>query len=198
MIIGKLWQTRFNELVVFKNSVGHCDVPYKYVKNPKLGRWVRTQRYQYILMRQGKRSPMNVERKKALENVGFRWQVQSVGNSASWMRRYEELKQFKLQKGHCEVPYKYRTNQSLANWVHTQRKQYMLMKRGKSSSMTKDRIDRLEGIQFTWQIEGEGSVPWYTKYTDFQSTDDQIIFKQLMYPSEINYSSINKSLEQTE
>ena len=40
----RLWQTRFDELIAFKQQHDHCNVPRKYAQNKRLGVLVSTQR----------------------------------------------------------------------------------------------------------------------------------------------------------
>ena len=48
-------------------------VPQRYQANPQLGTWVHTQRRQYKLLMEGKKSSMTKEKAKALESLGFFW-----------------------------------------------------------------------------------------------------------------------------
>jgi len=145
---SEMWARRYEELKQFKLQKGHCEVPRNYKENCSLGRWVMNQREQYKFTKEGKSPSMSVDRIQALEAIGFTWEKQSE----MWTWRYEELQQFKLQKGHCEVPDRYSENSSLGIWVSTQRQQYKLMKEGKSSFMSVDRVQALEAIGFTWQL----------------------------------------------
>ena len=117
----------------------------KYIKSPSLGRWVSNQRTPYRLMKEGESSNMKVDKIQALEAMGFTWHIDV------WAERYEELRNFKLEKGHCDVPQGYSINSSLGTWVSTQRRQYRLMKEGKPSTMKVDKIKALEALGFTWQ-----------------------------------------------
>lgn len=45
----RLWYERRNDLMEYKQKHGNCLVPLRYKSNPKLGRWVSTQRQQYHL-----------------------------------------------------------------------------------------------------------------------------------------------------
>ena len=53
-----IWSARFQNLFEFKIQFGHYLVPIKYSTNPKLGRWVSTQRYHCKLYQEGKPTPM--------------------------------------------------------------------------------------------------------------------------------------------
>jgi len=106
------WGDRLEELRAYREAYGDCNVPISYQENPALGRWVHTQRHQYKLYvekrNDGKRSSkssMNPDRIKALEEVGFSWEVRSVrGPKMSWEERFEELKAFRVKEGHTSVP----------------------------------------------------------------------------------------------
>ena len=87
------------------------------------------------------------DRLEALNAMGFKWQLMK-DNHVQWIEQYEEMKQFMLDKGHCEVPQSYEQNPSLGMWVSRQRHQYRLMKEGKPSSMSEDRLEALSAIGF--------------------------------------------------
>jgi len=74
---GTTWNERFQELKDYKERFGNCLVPTKYSTNPKLGKWVSTQRYQYKLYMEGKSSQMTEERIRALEDprIDFEWKL---------------------------------------------------------------------------------------------------------------------------
>jgi superfamily II DNA or RNA helicase len=65
------WDRRFDELCLFRNEHGHCNVPVPFPTNPSLGIWVRTQRLQW---RAGK---LNEARIRRLTKISFR--CDSVG-----------------------------------------------------------------------------------------------------------------------
>jgi hypothetical protein len=52
------FESRFRELMEFKKSHGHCIVPAAYAANQKLSNWVQTQKRQYKLMKEGRKSQM--------------------------------------------------------------------------------------------------------------------------------------------
>jgi len=78
-----------------------------------------------------------------------------------WNFRYGQLIEYKEKHGHCNVPQLYEPNKKLGTWVHYQRlgmwvghqrTQYRLLQQGKQSSMTEERIDKLEEIGFVWDV----------------------------------------------
>jgi hypothetical protein len=67
-----------------------------------------------------------------------------------WSQRFQELKDFLHQSGHCSVPHNYPADQRLAEWVRRQRHQYKLKKMGRCSTSTDAREAALEDIGFVW------------------------------------------------
>ena len=70
-----LWQSRYDELIAFKQQHCSCNVPRKYEDNKSLGEWVSTQRCQYRLKCKGESSRMTAEHQAALEKIGFEWSL---------------------------------------------------------------------------------------------------------------------------
>ena len=69
------WKEHFLELKKYKEIHGHCQIPTHFQTNPKLGRWVHTQRHQRRLQLKGKKSCMTDERVELLDSLGFSWEV---------------------------------------------------------------------------------------------------------------------------
>lgn len=142
------WSEKFAELCAYRDVMGHCLVPHTYSENLPLARWVKRQRYQYKLMRDGKSSTMTEERVKALEDIGFIWDSQG----AAWGERLAELRSYRQEFGHCNVPSNFSQNPQLATWVKCQRRQYKLHQEGKPSNMTPQRVRELENLGFEWEL----------------------------------------------
>jgi hypothetical protein len=68
-----LWQTRFDELKVYRLKHGHCNVPYNYDVNRKLPTWIKCQRRQYKLRHEEQPSNMTQERIDLLHGLEFKW-----------------------------------------------------------------------------------------------------------------------------
>jgi hypothetical protein len=71
-------EERLSELADYRKIHRHCNVPTRYTENAKLGTWVATQRSQYNLHQEGKRSSMTSSRIQVLESLGFEWKP-SIG-----------------------------------------------------------------------------------------------------------------------
>ena len=60
------------------------------------------------------------ERVRRLDAVGFCWdrRLTNAGTiEAAWKQRFKELKSFKKEHGHCNVPVRYPPNPVLGRWV---------------------------------------------------------------------------------
>ena len=125
------WDEKYQQLVDFKSSHGHCLVPHNWIHNPSLAQWVKRQRYQYVLKHktwgrcsESKRvSTLTDKRQEMLESIGFVWSP----HDAMWEEKYHELMEYKQVHGHCNVPTNYPQNRSLSSWVRGQRHQYKLL-----------------------------------------------------------------------
>jgi hypothetical protein len=89
----------------------------------------------------------------------------------TWDDRFEELRHYKEQHGHCNVPQIY--ERGLGTWVSQQRAQYKRFRSGKTSSMTKRRQQQLEKLGFAWSLRKRHS--WDERYNElkaFSETND--------------------------
>jgi hypothetical protein len=89
---------------------------------------------------------------------------------------FNKLVEFKRKNGHCNIPNRYKEDRRLGKWVSKLReKRGELDKkeeeyetsnsRGKvtSRTLTKERIEQLDEIGFTWRIKTKPPVPWDTR-----------------------------------
>ena len=63
--------------------------------------------------------------------------------------KYDNLKVFKMENGHPEVPKRYILNQRLGRWVSCQRQEYKFRMEGKPSAMSEGRIGGFNELRFT-------------------------------------------------
>ena len=155
------WNEKYALLCSYKEKFGDCRVPHNYEDNGvNLGNWVRTQRQQYRKREQGEHSTITLERITKLEAIGFEWEVpREVGSynavsQAKWESKFDHLQQYKQQYGDCRVPVQFETEDGtkLGTWVQRQRTEYRKRAKGQSSSMTEERIAKLEEIGFEWEL----------------------------------------------
>ena len=143
---SKQWEQLFDMLRQFHFDHGHCRVPAKWAKNPKLASWVAVQRARKPA---GK---LSTERIAALDGLGFSWSGRSSSGKA-WESMFAALKQFCQENGHTNVPQKYVTNRKLGWWVSIQRRD---RRKGKLDSK---QIAQLDGIGFNWSPQSGGTSP---------------------------------------
>lgn len=113
------WNDMLYELLKYRMAHGHVMVPFK--TGGDLGKWVSQQRTQYANVQKALRDKQNLngneflieERMRVLTSIGFVWDVVQADNDARWKKRYDELKDYRLQHGHCNVP----QSTDLGKWV---------------------------------------------------------------------------------
>lgn len=152
---------KFQELVDFKQDHGHCSVPNHWHQNMALVHWVKRQRYQYKLRKDGKPSGMIQERQTVLDPLGFIWD----SHSAVWDKYFDELDNFRELHRHCNVPTIFPENPRLAVWMKCQRRKFKIFfssrfhNNGKKSDMNTilrvDRIAKLTMLGFVWDLRGK-------------------------------------------
>jgi hypothetical protein len=76
-----MWSLRMEQLSEYKELHGDCNVPSSYKENKQLADWVKSQRKHYHYWQDGQQSSLTVDRRQALENIGFQWVLRP------WMRK---------------------------------------------------------------------------------------------------------------
>lgn len=71
------WNSKYQELIEYKQEYGTVDVPTKYDQNRALGRWVSTQRSQYKAWKHDQETHMTHQRYEKLVKIGFRFDMLS-------------------------------------------------------------------------------------------------------------------------
>ena len=140
------WNEMFQQLKIYKKRYGNCNVPKRKrdANNKQLAQWVHTQR------QTKKEEKMSDARKRNLDAIGFTWSIGSIRwKDDLWNQRFEELKDYKKQFGHCNVPWKYKANPQLGTWVAHQR----------SRTSNERRRAKLESIGFEWSVGSSGGKP---------------------------------------
>ena len=102
----------------------------------------------YKCFQEGKKSQLTPDRVERLESIGFKWRV-AANDASAWDKKFELLKQFEQDQGHANVP---RNDKTLGRWVATQRSQFKKKTEGLKTTMTDDRVNKLESIGFVWAI----------------------------------------------
>lgn len=153
------WDVRYSELVEYEKKNGHCLVPARFEENPPLGRWVSLQRVRHRAWKEGfeltssRSSAMTADQVALLESIGFAWAVKN-----EWDLRYQQLVEYKKKHSNCLVPARFKENQSLGQWVASQRMRYRARKdgmktfRGGTAVITERQVAMLNKIEFVWEV----------------------------------------------
>ena len=135
------WDTQYNELVLFKQKHGHCNVSCYDKSNEELGKWVKYMRKAIKL------GWLSEEKISKLNGLGFVWELQKHNTRVDWATRYKELIAYKEQYGHCNVSKKRdKLHKSLGIWVMQMRRDY------KTGKLSADRKAKLNEIGFIWRM----------------------------------------------
>ena len=129
------WELMFVALLEFRNEHGHCFVPDRYQKNPRLASWVSNQR--------SRKRTLNKARIQRLNGIGFVWN----SLEANWQSMFESVREYHDRFGNCNVPRNWTENPKLSWWVDNHRQFYRLGK------LSPDRIRLLDQIGFAWKGE---------------------------------------------
>lgn len=146
------WEGRYDQLVQFKANYGHCNVPTNDEDHKKLSGWVQHQRAEKKKKGCGKVSKLTEKKEQLLEEAGFIWSIKEW----NWWQRWEDLKQYKLHHGHCNVPTR---EGELGGWVMTQRLTFSKI------SLSKDRKDALDQLGFIYDMH---ELFWEEKYNELR------------------------------
>jgi hypothetical protein len=87
-----------------------------------------------------------------------------------WLSILEDLKCYKEKHGNCLVPRGFVENPQLGSWVAEQRKQFKLLKDGKPSSITAERILMLDNLSFAWNAQ---EAAWTKHVTNLKRFIDE-------------------------
>lgn len=170
------WFERLEELKVYRANHDDTLVPKKYPPYPYLGRWVDKQRLDYkrymarkemeekwggeedldeVTKKEMKRlnkvsTGMTEERIRLLEAEDFIWEVFAY----YWELKFEEACTFAAMNGHCAIRERTGANYNpLSGWAAIQRRNYIKYKNEeKQTTLTEERIDRLNVIGFAWEL----------------------------------------------
>jgi hypothetical protein len=86
----------------------------------------------------------------------------------NWTAMVKDATAFRVRSGHCVIPHNYPPNQKLALWAKRQRYQYRLLISGNTKqqcSMTKERVEALDSIDFCWDI---WKAVWERRYEELK------------------------------
>lgn len=141
------WNDYFQQLVEYKEKVGHLRVSVADEETRKLSRWINQQRQKY----EDKR--LTEEKERRLRDIGFvficidcyhKKKRFTKEQETKWNEMFGKLCRYKEEHGHCEVPFTYEQCPELSHWVSRQRDVF------NNGKMDGSRRNRLDEIGFTW------------------------------------------------
>ena len=148
-----VWSNYLKDLRQYQTQYEHIRVPRR--TGGPLGEWVRCQREYNRLNEEGLSTPLTVERKQLLDEMGFDWHPpQQIQNrrqkeaNETWMNHYNELRAFQTQ-----TRYVHQESGPWGEWARCQRHYNLLNEQGKSTPLTTDRKQLLDQIGFGWKQE---------------------------------------------
>lgn len=151
-------EDRINDWHEYKLALERDGKPYK---DPEQGtplhRFVAKLRSKYKQFQAGEKTNLTKEQMDQLTAWEFPWQSVNpspkftVTKFKSWQERYEELVEYKQQRGTIHVPIKYPV---LGNWVMQQRKEWKKWAEGRKSCLNQDKVEKLERIGFVFSPRG--------------------------------------------
>lgn len=140
------WDHQYEELKAFKEKNGHCRVTPK--ANKSLATWLSSQRR---LRRKYQKTDKTLARLSKLEALGVDWDPKTSRANEEWKKRYEELKRFKEDYGHCDVVFVRPHYTPLGHWVTEQLRCYF-NENYKRKTWTEKKFQLLDSIGFDWNM----------------------------------------------
>ncbi len=132
------WETMFQDL---QQQLELSRSGIKPQFSPKLRRWMLTQR-QFK-----KRGLLEADREAKFSLIRFVWEPFKT----RWHQMFEQLQQYRVAHGDCNVPAGWKENPQLANWVGVQRA------RKKAGRLSIEHEAALDEIGFSWK-RGDSSA----------------------------------------
>ena len=142
------WEEMFERLEEYSREYGNCLVPDRYKEDPSLGIWVNH-------MRQG-RNDLDSERICRLESIGFVWDALDQ----QWEEMFLKLEEYRRQHGDCLVPFNYKHDPSLGDWVSNMRR--------RRANIHSQRKCRLESIGFVWDARDHTWESMFAKLDEYR------------------------------
>lgn len=165
------WEKYYKEFISFKKKHGHIIVGPKSQGGSRLYDWIHVQRKEYKRYQANEKTIMKPEWIKKLDALGFDWAPMSGDGFGKmlqerqkdhyeklWQDRFKELLDFKKKHGHCHPSRERGVKDSLAGWVHVQRKHKRRHDKGEQVPINDDRIKLLTKVGFDWD-PGRGTMP---------------------------------------
>jgi len=164
------WDKMYRKLSQYNKKNGHCHVALN--SDPGLEYFVRDQRREYVRWRTGVSIILTKDRIDKLDRIGFKWvknrQKTRKSHETRWNEMIEDLTAYREKYGHTEIPQEYEENPQLGRWVMNQRTFYRMNQIGIHTTLSHDRIEQLEQLDFVWGVREKQWLTMFARLKDFQ------------------------------
>lgn len=161
------WEERCEALCAFKARKGNCDIPTSYRQDIGLYAWLIKQRTDF------RRGVLSDERRDRLEQLGVELETSTEESPSkhrkkdgtrapSWNAMLQQLKDFKLTQGHCNVPVTYSENRALGMWLARQRESW------RQGKLAATRVAQLEAMGVEWDPLLANEEEFFAKLEDYK------------------------------
>lgn len=141
ILIDDAFEDGFRETLRYKQQFGTPNAPrsYKTSAGYMLGEWHGMLRQLY------KKRKLPTDRIGRLDEIGFAWNP----HAEAFEKGFQETLRYMNGFGYSNAPYSYKTLEGfpLGKWQDTQKQNY------KKKCLSPDKVKRLEGIGFKWQLK---------------------------------------------
>ena len=167
------WNDMLYQLLLYKARKGDVNIPDNDVQYRSLYDWIQTQREQYTLYQQDETSStvLNADRVAVLESIDIQC---TVRGERIWQSNFDDLVAYKKENGDVRVPRQYEKAPKLAEWVTDQRRQCKARLEGKPSTMTAERMAKLDQLGFVWQFRDR--MDWNERYEKLLEYKKEVSF----------------------
>jgi hypothetical protein len=160
------WEAQLARLAAYKVTHGDCNASQGWAEDPRLGRWVSTQRWCKKKLDRGEPRPgITVERAARLKALGRVWEgAKAHTNEADWEAQLSRLAAYKVTHGDCNASQGWAEDPRLGRGVSTQRWCKKKLDRGEPRpGITVERVAKLDALGFAWSVgacESQTTAGW--------------------------------------
>ena len=168
------WDVMYTQLREYKEREGDTNVP---TKQTILRGWVMKQKKDYERLRNNEPSHLTARQVQMLNDLDMNWEIKTT---LKWSERFEQLKTFKQKHNHCLVPRNYdeENMEGLGKWVAQQRHAYRLLKDGKPTTMTSERVQQFNDLGMVWSILKQSTKPRAERKSWQERFEELIAYKE--------------------
>ncbi len=163
------WESKFNQLTLFKETFGHLNVPKNEEYN-ELYHWCRLQKKSSL-----KKSYSKVRYDK-LFSLGFVFEIREANVVQEWGEMYKALEAYKIKYGHCNVSQLDSQYKRLGRWVNNQRSFKKKKKLDKQKELLLEKLGVIWDVkEYEWNSRVQMLKEFNKKYGHFEvrQSDDE-------------------------